>query len=426
MRGLVHVPLKKEATNLEWTIKRTPPASNLDIPFDSTRQRLVVNVGDPVVSGQMLAEPTHPEAVSVHSSAAGRIAEIVQARLASGLFSEAIRVQSDRWEEKSLPAAKEIHDWQNLGFKEGLQILQRSGVVEMFPDGGALHAGLAEAKQKKIDALILNACEQEPYVTSTYALCMSHPVEVLKGLEIIRRILEPQKTRVAFQDNIPDALELFKSKIFFLKWNHLTLQSVPALYPQGENTVLARTLLGMKKNGDWDQLEKVFVVNPATAFAVYEAVACGKPFYERAVTISGECVARPKNLWVRMGTRFQDAAKNCKGVLREPGRILSGGPMRGLAQPDWETVLAAETDAIIALPKEVVKPSKVDPCIRCGDCSEACPVDISPMMITLASERDMKDLARAYGVEECIECGNCSYVCPSNRPMLELLQYAKS
>ncbi|MDD5225715.1 MAG: SLBB domain-containing protein, partial [Candidatus Omnitrophica bacterium] len=164
----------------------------------------------------------------------------------------------------------------------------------------------------------------------------------------------------------------------------------------------------------------------STAFAVYEAVAQQKPFYERVVTVGGECVVEPRSLWLPIGISFHDAIHACKGVMREPQKVLMGGPMAGTAQRTTEIPVMAGTNAILALPKEIAKEESEAPCIRCNLCVDHCPVSLSPAMITLASEQKEFSVAEEWNVMECIECGNCAYVCPSKRPMLELIRFARA
>lgn len=164
--------------------------------------------------------------------------------------------------------------------------------------------------------------------------------------------------------------------------------------------------------------------NVATAYAVYEAIVLQKPLVERAVTVGGECVGQSQNVWIPLGTSFEESFKFCRGFLREPRRVIMGGPMRGKSQATLAVMVTANTQAILALPKEIVVTEEVQPCIRCHRCVEVCPVGISPVMITLAAEKELFDIARAWGVEACIECGCCSYICPAKRPMVELIRYA--
>jgi electron transport complex protein RnfC len=218
-------------------------------------------------------------------------------------------------------------------------------------------------------------------------------------------------------------IELIKSKIYFLKWEDAEVRTVPALYPQGpESTLLQAWFLGEEG--------KAVVFPASTAFAVYEAVAQRKPFYERVVTVSGECVVEPRSLWLPIGISFHDAFHACKGVMREPRKILMGGPMAGEAQTTTEVPVMAGTNAILALPGEIVREEAEaptgEPCIRCNLCVDHCPVFLSPAMITLAAEQKEFAVAKEWNVGECIECGNCTYVCPSQRPMLKLIRSART
>ena len=266
--------------------------------------------------------------------------------------------------------------------------------------------------------VIINGCEPEPYITCEQVLTMSHPVEILKGAELLRKASGAEKIVFALEDCNLEVIELIKSKIYFLKWENAEVWSVPALYPQGlEGTLLQAWFPG---------IEKEAVVFPAsTAFAVYEAVAQQKPFYERVVTVGGECVVEPRSLWLPIGISFHDAIHACKGVMREPQKVLRGGPMAGTAQRSDEVSVMAGTNAILALPKEVAKEEAEEPCIRCNLCVDQCPTSLSPVMITLAAERKEFAVAQEWNVASCMECGNCAYVCPSKRPMLQLIRLAR-
>jgi electron transport complex protein RnfC len=247
------------------------------------------------------------------------------------------------------------------------------------------HAG----RRKKIKTVILNGCESEPYVTSAHALMMSHPLEILKGAEIFRKALSAERILFVSEDNKLEAAELLKSKVFFLKWPHVETAILPALYPQDHEAVLRRRF----SDGEGDSAGPFEILDVASAYAVWEAVVRQKPLYERAVTVAGECVIEPRNFWARIGTDLEILFKNAKGLLRPPARILLGGPMRGHAQALLEIPILKGTPALLALPPEAIGPKGAEePCIRCGRCVEVCPSDISPVMITLAAERNLKDL----------------------------------
>jgi electron transport complex protein RnfC len=248
---------------------------------------------------------------------------------------------------------------------------------------------------------------------------MSHPVEILKGAELLRKACGAERIIFALESANLEMIELIKSKIYFLKWEHVEVRTVPTLYPQG----LESTLLQAWFNGTED---KAIVFPASTAFAAYEAVALQKPCYERVVTVAGECVVEPRSLWLPIGISFQDAIHACKGVMREPLKVIMGGPMAGLAQATLKVSVMPGTNAILALPKEIAEEDDEEPCIRCNKCVEHCPVSLSPAMITLAAEQQEFGIASEWNVSDCIECGNCAYVCPSKRPMLEWLRLARS
>jgi len=246
-----------------------------------------------------------------------------------------------------------------------------------------------------------------------------HPTEMIKGVEILRRCVGAEKAVLVMEQTQAEPAEIIRSKIYFQQWKALDVWVKPYLYPQDMEAILKNDYVraGQKE-------ESLSVYSMPTAFAVYEAIVRNKPFMERVITVAGECIAESKNTWVKIGISFGQAVRNGRGLLREPGKLVMGGPMRGIAQRRLETPVLPSTSAILAIPKEVTKPGAVRACTHCGDCIQVCPVQISPAMIALAAEGDDFHTAEDFGAQACIECGNCSYVCPSNRPMVELIRYA--
>jgi len=420
LRGGLKLDGKKEATTVPWTIARPDPPRRVRIPLgedhDGRSFTPLVQMGDRVRLGQKLAEPRGNGSVAIHASVSGEVAKI-------GTFphpflgeSEAIEIVSDGKDERIPEIGRERPRWESLGPSETIKILGESGVAQLDP-----------LLRSPVDTVILNGCESEPYLTSGYSLMMSHPMEILKGGEILRQALRAQECIIALEDNKEEVAELLKSKIFLHSRANIRVEVPPARYPQEEESLLIRELLGRHlTRGRLGAEVGVAVFNVAEAFAAYEAVALQKPFYERAVTIGGECVAQPQNVWLRIGTLVEDAVKCARGFLRPPEKVILGGPMKGFAIDTLEVPLLKETPGILGLPREVARPETIEPCIRCGRCVESCPVFISPAMITLAAEKELFDLAEEHGASLCIECGNCSYVCPAKRPMVELIQYANA
>lgn len=425
MIGGIHLPGKKEASLITWTIRRPKvPPSRVRIPlnqFHGAPPRPCVKPGTRVLTGEKIAVPDGYFSVALHASVSGTVKAV--GAFPHPIFgeAEAIEIESDGRDAPADGIGKQRPGWADLEKRDLAGIFQDSGLVGLGAAPVPVHVKCRSSREQKVRTLIINACESEPYVTADHALLMAHPLEILKGADILRRALDAEKVVVAIEDNKLEAAELLKSKIYFLKWDFCEIVILPTLYPQGEEGVLARTLAGPRAGTGGS-----IVLDAAVAYAAHDAVVLQKPLYERVVTVAGECVIEPGNVWARIGESFDDVMKTCRGLMREPRKLLMGGPMTGIAQISADVPVIKGTQAVLALPKEVAKPEKVEPCIRCGRCTRACPAQISPAMITLAAEKGLIQAARDWGVAACIECGNCSYVCPSKRPMTELIGYALS
>ena len=399
---------------LSWNLKRPYSPEKIRIPVPAFAE-LCVKAGQAVRTGQKIAEAQGPEGVSLHAGMSGTLEKIAMFPSATGLEKRMIEIRK-HGEPKALLPAETHKGWDEIPEEELPKIFQRSGLVTTDSVTEPVHVKLGRYTGAR--TVIINGCEPEPYITCEQTLIMSHSLEILKGAGLLKKALGAEKIVFALESCNLEMIELIKSKIYFLKWEHAEVRTVPALYPQGlESTLLQAWFPGAE--------DEAVVFPASTAFAVYEAVAQQKPFYERVVTVGGECVVEPRNLWLPVGISFHDALHACKGVMREPRKILMGGPMAGTTQTTMEVSVMAGTNAILALPGEVVKEETEAPCIRCNLCVDHCPVFLLPAMITLAAEQKELATAEEWNVRECIECGNCSYVCPSKRPMLKLIRSAR-
>lgn len=424
MRGL-KLDSKKTSTLITWTIKRPFPPGKVILScrqHDGQYAKPIVQVGEKVSTGDKIAEALQPYHVPLFASLSGQVTAIEKKPVALGGEELCIEITSEGRDER---LSFENIDWEHFSGEEILKKIQNAGVIGLSGSGAPVHAKIKKAQSRNIETLIINACESEPYLTSEHALMMSHPLEILKGAEMLRRIFNAPKVVIATEDNKLEPAELLKSKIYFLRWPHYTVQIFPSKYPQGAEEILIPTVLSaIKGTKEGISGTSVYVQNISTVYAIYEAVAFGKPFYERAVTVGGECVAEAKNSWVRNGTLISDVLKIARGLLREPGAFILGGPMRGDQALSVEAPLPSWANGILALPKEIIARFTNEPCIFCGLCNDSCPVDIEPSVIGVAMERGILDKFYIEESVRCIGCGNCAFVCPAKRPMRFYVQSA--
>lgn len=406
----IRLERKKEASLLNWNLKRPYPPEKVCIPLREGALACV-RPGENVRLGQKIADPQGSNHVTAHASIPGTVTAITAMPDAFGTVSFCVEIKRSH-DTKIFAESWEMRkEWEQLSAERLIEIFRQSGLVTTDSAMEPVHAKVRRHPQ----TIIINGCEPEPYVTCEQILTMAHPVEILHGAEILRKATGAGKIVFAFEQTNLEMIELMKSKIFFLKWRHVEIRTVPALYPQGMESTLLQEWFGGKA-------DSAIVFPVSTAFAVYEAVVHQKPFYERIVTVGGECVVEPRSLWLPIGISFYDAIHACKGVMRGPRKVVMNGPMSGVAQTSLAVPVMAGTSAVLALPQEMVQERDQEPCIRCHRCVDACPVSISPVMMTLAAEQGELDLAEEWGASFCIQCGNCGYVCPSNRPMIELIR----
>jgi len=444
MIGGIRLSGKKESSLLAWTIRRPKGIDRVCIPLAQAvgnEPVPCVKVGDRVRIGQKIAEPSGFFSVALHTGICGEVTALGLGP--HPLRGEGMRIEisSDKTENSLPEIGRERPGWESLSRQDLRLIFQESGLVGLGGSRFPLHLRNPWVPGREIHTLLINVCESEPYVTADHALIMSHAMEILKGTEILRRMLGAERVIIALEDNKREPAELIKSKIYFLKWSHVEVKILPSRYPQGALLPLVSRLCGADFHRTVSRIPTFERLHPAhwiylwalrhagisihgaaTTFAVYEAVVLQKPLYERAVTVSGECVIEPRNLWLPFGTSLREALKMCRGLMREPEKLVTGGPMTGTAQPNADIPVIKSTDAILALPKEAVCAGESKPCIHCGLCVDACPAEISPVLITLAAEQGNDQEARQWGIEHCIGCGICSYVCPARRRMQDIIE----
>jgi len=421
-RGGIHPPARKELAR-EAPLTPGPIPSRAVIHFSQhigSPAKPVVSVGDKVKAGQLIGEPAGFVSVAVHATISGTVTEILRRMHPSGRPSLACIIEADGRDE-----------WIDLEAREALRtqeeicaMLRTAGIVGL---GGATfptHVKLSPPESKRIDLLIVNGAECEPYLTADERLMIEKPEAVLKGAKFFARALSASQGVIAVEDNKPKAIESMQRAT--LSDPVFKVRKIPTKYPQGAEKQLIQALTGrVVPSGGFPMDVGVVVQNVGTAFAAFEAGHFGKPLVERVITVTGEGVERPANLVVRLGTPIQDLLDHCGVKRRKKWKVICGGPMMGVAQWDLQVPVIKGTSGLLVLPKEVLPDVREMPCIRCGRCVQSCPIHLVPCELGELAQAERYEEADRYGVNDCIECGCCTFICPSRRPLVQLIRKAK-
>lgn len=388
--------------------------------------KIVVQRGDTVKTGQIIA--THEGFVSsnIHASASGRIGVIEEVMDSSGFKHTAIsiRVKGDDWEE-SIDRSDVLIEEIKPDSKEIVSRIMEAGVVGMGGAAFPSHVKLSVPEGKHVDYLLINGVECEPYLTSDHRLMLEKPKEIIVGIKILMKALGVSKAIIGIEDNKLDAIDLFDQLL--KNETGITVEALEVHYPQGGEKQLIQALLNREvPSGGLPSDVGVIVHNVGTTFAIYEAVQKNKPLIERVVTVTGKSVKQPSNFLVRIGTPVIDLLIAAGGVPDETGKIVSGGPMMGKAIADLDVPVAKGTSGILLIPKSESMRAEVYNCVHCGKCIEACPMGLEPYRLLILSKKGNSERAKEEHILDCIECGSCSFVCPSNRPILDYIRLGKT
>ena len=385
----------------------------------------VVNRGDHVRTGQLIAAANSYVSANIHSPVSGKIAKIDTVTDTSGYPKAAIFIETDgdEWAEgidRSSDLVKEIR----LRDDEILARCREAGIVGMGGAAFPSHVKLSIPEGKKCRTLIINGVECEPYLTSDHRLMLEKGEELMIGITILGKVLKPEKIIIGIEENKPDAIEALAR--IAVDYPGITVQGLRVKYPQGAEKQLIKAVLDSEVPPGKLPIDiGVVVQNVATAFAVYEAVQKNKPLIERIVTVSGKSLSAPGNFLVRIGTTFGELIEAAGGLPGDAGKVLNGGPMMGKAVSSLEVPVIKGTSGIVVLTGDESERDETGPCIRCGRCSAACSFNQQPYLMMTLAMKGMWEKAEAEGITECMECGSCSFVCPASRPILDYIRLGK-
>jgi electron transport complex protein RnfC len=378
----------------------------------------LVREGDHVKTGQKIGDSSSFVSVPVHASISGTVAGMSIHLSPTGDEVQSIIIESDGkddWvETKGIDPEKSPKE-------QILKTIRECGIAGFGGASFPTHVKLSPPKEKKIDAVIINGAECEPYITADHRLMLEEGEKVLKGAKLVAGILGVGRIILAIENNKKDAIDYLRS----LSNSSIDVISLKTKYPQGDERHLIKAVMNREvPKGGLPFDVGVVVHNIGTTKAIYDAVYRGIPLVERVVTVTGD-VHKPKNLLTRIGTPFSHLIEECGGVKGEVKKIISGGPMMGIAQYKDVPVMKGTT-CILVLNEHSVKIAEERTCIRCAKCIEACPMGLMPTILGTLVRKKNFDIALEYSIMSCDECGCCAYVCPSNIPLVQLLRYGKA
>ncbi|HPO55112.1 MAG TPA: electron transport complex subunit RsxC [Ignavibacteriaceae bacterium] len=423
-RGGVHPFEHKEMTeNLAFEIMPDPPTVIVPLSQHIGKQATpIVKKGSVVSLGSVVAEPQGFVSIPIHSPVSGKVMNIHREPNTSGYPKDAIIIQTDTTIEGS-----EKFEPLNYETISGEAIRERVRIAGLVGQGGAAFPTfikLSPPDGKKIDYVILNGCECEPYLTRDYRLMLEKSEDVVVGLNLIMKAVGVENGIIGIEDNKPEAIE--KLKGVATRFKNIKVEVLETKYPQGAEKMLIRACVGREvPPGKLPMDAGVIVQNIGTATAIYDAVVKGEPQLYAALTVTGKGINSPKNLMVKVGTPLQEVLDYCGGVKEEAVKVIVGGPMMGVAQFDFSAPVMKATSGIVVLTKEEVNEHPETPCLKCGKCIEACPINLVPTKLSRYSQLERYEDAEDLNITSCMECGTCTFTCPANIPLVQWIRLGK-
>ncbi len=421
-KGGVH-PDDKKVFSRSQSIERLPMPSELIVALSQhlgAPAKALKAKGDTVRKGEKIGESAGFISADVHSPVNGVVKEIRRVTLANSVQCDAFVIipDAEQPDQKS-----EMLDWKGQSSADLLAKIKDLGIVGM---GGATfpaHVKFTVPRDKKVEAFVVNGVECEPYLTADYRIMLEKGEEVLEGAMICAKIIGAQRIIVGIEMNKPDCIAHLKD-IVKQKGYPIEIMGLKIKYPQGDEKQLLKATINREiPSGKLPLDVGAVVANIGTCNAVYEAIVLGKSLYERVISVTGECIAKPKNILAPIGTKVSDLLAFCDGFSSEPEKLVSGGPMMGFSFFDMETPITKGSSGLLALPPQ--KKVRTTACLNCGRCVAACPIGLMPAKLYRLITNGRYEEAMQTSLMDCKECGCCSYVCPAHLPLVHTMKTGK-
>ena len=425
--GGIHPPEMKHLSN-GTPIMAGPLPQQLVLPLNmhiGAPAKPLVAPGDKVLKGQMIAEPVGAVSAAIHAPTSGTVSAIGPRPIQHPSGMDAVCIVIDTDGEDQWIEHQGVTDFTEKSPAELVDIIRHAGIAGMGGAGFPTSIKVNLGDHQRVEQLIINAVECEPYITADDRLMRERAEQIVTGIHILQYLLNPRRTLIGIEDNKPEAISAIKRAC---KGCDIEVRVVPTKYPSGGEKQLIQLLTGKEvASGQLPAQVGVVCQNVGTAYAIKRAVCDGEPLISRVTTLTGDGVSQPGNYEVLLGTPVRDllAYGNLAGL--EIGRLVMGGPMMGFTLHNPAVPVVKTTNCIIAAsPEELPEPPPEQPCIRCGSCAEVCPANLLPQQLYWHAKNDDLEKAQHHNLMDCIECGACAYVCPSHIPLVQYYRYAKA
>lgn len=420
-RGGIH-PYEGKELSKDKYISEYLPKGNVAISMSQhigAPANPIVKPGDRVLAGELIGEASGFVSANVHSSVSGVVKSIEKRLLANGGKTDCVVIENDgNYEEFKYDRQKPLDE---LSKEEIIAYVKKAGIVGMGGAGFPTHVKISPKNPDDIDYIIINGSECEPYLTSDYRRMLENPEILVNGLKVMLKLFDKAKGIIAVEDNKLDAViklrELVKNE------ERIAVKKLLTKYPQGAERMLIYAVTGRKINSSMLPADAGCIVdNVDTVFGIYSAVIDGKPLISRIITVTGDAVEEPQNFLVRIGTNHRELIEAAGGFKEEPEKIISGGPMMGMALSTLDIPVTKTSSALLCFIKDPLSELNGTNCINCGRCVKVCPGRVLPAKLAQFSEHGDMDNFLKYNGLECCECGCCSYVCPARKNLTQSIK----